>query len=175
MNFDKILENDTNVIDTEILKVTGNLISWKNTILQIINISMISTTDITKQPFPLWSLLLALIGIIAFSLNPFIAILLLAVSVGWIYLWYKKRSESKKHKRLNIVLNSGSVFSLVFEDQEFLDKVISVLTEILSAQKTDSNITFNIKNSTYYEETDNSVNYNIKDNTFNDESAVIKE
>ena len=37
-------------IETEYLKIKGNLISWENTIIQISNIAMISTADLNKTP-----------------------------------------------------------------------------------------------------------------------------
>lgn len=51
MNMKKLMDSKT--IETELLKVRGDLIIWQNTMIQISNIAMISTDDILGKPFPI--------------------------------------------------------------------------------------------------------------------------
>lgn len=150
--------NNKKTIETDILNVRGNLISWKDTFIQISSISMISTTDVDKNSFPILSIVMGLIGLFVMKTSVLIGLLLLAFCGLWIYKWYSDTEHLKKLKKLNIVLNSGGTYTLVFNDKLFLDQVVSILENILSTSDKNSNITFNIK-----------------DNTFEGNSSVIKD
>lgn len=150
--------NNKKTIETDILNVRGNLISWKDTFIQISSISMISTTDVDKNSFPILSIVMGLIGLFVMKTSVLIGLLLLAFCGLWIYKWYSDTERLKKLKKLNIILNSGGTYTLVFNDKLFLDQVISILENILSTSDKNSNITFNIK-----------------DNTFEGNSSVIKD
>lgn len=141
--------NNKKTIETDILNVKGNLISWKDTFIQISSISMISTADVAKTPFPIWSILLGLVGIFLIKASTLFGLLLLIICGIWIYTWYKESERLNKLKKLNIVLNSGGTYTLVFNDKHFLDQVVSILENILSTSDKSSNITFNIKNNTF--------------------------
>ena len=50
-------ESESKIVETDVLKVKGNLISWDNSIIQISNISMLTTTDVEANKFPMYSVL----------------------------------------------------------------------------------------------------------------------
>ena len=104
---------------------------------------------ITTKPFPILSIVLGLAGLCIIESSILIALLLVIVSALWIYGWYKDTERLNKIKKLNIVLNSGGTYTLVFYDKVFLEQVVSILKEILSTSDKNSNITFNIKNNTF--------------------------
>lgn len=147
MDLEKLSSKKT--IETDILNVRGNLISWKDTFVQISNISMISTTDVDKNSFPLLAIVMGLIGLFFIKISILAGLLLLAFSGLWIYKWYNETERLNKLKKLNIVLNSGGTYTLIFNDKHFLNQVVSILENILSTSDKSSNITFNIKNNTF--------------------------
>lgn len=136
---------NSNAIETDFLKVRGNLIIWENTMIQISNISMVSTDNILGEPLPLWAAVVMILGVLCFMVNPVIAVGMIVVSGVVLFSWSKKEQERKQLKMLTFMLNSGNRFSLVFRNQEFLQRVSSVLTELLAEKATNKDITFNIK------------------------------
>ncbi len=117
-------------IETTNLTIKGNLVTWKGTMIQLDNISCISTENMAEKAFPFISLLPLIIGIL---LHEYVVVMLLliAASLAWIYLWGKKNDDLQSMKLLNILLNSGDTFQLVFTDLSFLDKVEKVFETIL--------------------------------------------
>ena len=144
-------------IKTDYLTVKGNLIGWKDTIIQISNISMITAGDLDPRPFPKWSLGLLLLGAMFWKFSSFLGFLLYVAGGAWIYFWYQAVMEDSKKKRMSMQLNSGRVVSIIFYSKEFLDEVIDKLNTILLTPNTSENITINIK-----------------DNLFCDDSSIIK-
>ena len=51
-------------VNTPSLSIVGRLLRWEDTIIQIDNISLISTAEFQQTSFPLWSLVLILIGLL---------------------------------------------------------------------------------------------------------------
>lgn len=161
MNFETNDKQKT--IETDYLNVRGNLISWNNTILQISNISMITTNEFEKKPIPIYPFLLFIVGLLTFQFLASLSIVCIVSASLWGYFYYSNAKKIAELKILSFKLNSGETFGIVFNNQTFLNKVISVLTKILSQEIKSSNITFDIKNN----------NYAFKDNTFNDSSSAV--
>lgn len=136
---------NANTIETDFLKVRGNLIIWENTMIQISNISMISTDNILGEPLPIWAVIMIILGLLSLNVNLLIAIVLLVIGGAVIFLWRKKDQERKQSKMLTFMLNSGNRFSLIFRNGEFLQKVSSVLIELLAEKATNKIITFDIR------------------------------
>lgn len=150
-------ESESKIVETDVLKVKGNLISWDNSIIQISNISMLTTTDVEANKFPMYSILFVLLGLFITKTNIIAGLVSLIIGIAWIYFWRKGSKQAKNSKNLNIVLNSGHIFIFIFHDKKFLEKVISVLSEILVTSEKKAEYIFNIKNS-----------------TFNDNSSLVK-
>lgn len=119
------------VIDTPQLFVKGNIMSWDGTMIQLSNISCISTMPLVQPAFPLTSIGLILIGFIAFKFNVFFALLLLCVGAFWIYSWYVENERRKQNTILNIVMNSGNHLQFIVRDKSFLNKILKVLELII--------------------------------------------
>ena len=64
-------------------------------------------------------------------------------------MWAAWLYDLKKLKRLTIITNSGNVFPIVFENKEFLDKVATILTDIIRDPTHDRSITINVKGCTF--------------------------
>lgn len=119
------------VIDTPRLLVKGNIMCWDGTMIQLSNISCISTTPLMQVAFPLISIGFLLIGLLVFKYSWLMSIILLGIGGFWIYNWYRINEERKKNTILNIVMNSGNCLQFVINNRNFLDKVLKVLEEII--------------------------------------------
>lgn len=150
------LKQNTKTIETDYLNVKGNLVSWQDTIIQISNITMISTS-IDRQPFPWLSIVFLLGGFALVNASPLVGYGLLIIAIVMIALWYKKFQKLKSQKNLHFMLNSGGNFTLVFHDRKFLDEVLEVLTEILTTSSRNEYYTFNIKNNTIQQNCNNKI------------------
>lgn len=127
----RINSKENNIV-TEQLEIQGNLLRWEGTIIQISNISLITTSNLSTPRFPLWSLLLALAGIVAIAEESLLLGLFLIVVTSAIgYLWYSDYQYAKSGKFLNLLLNSGHTYSIVFHDKKFLRKVLGVFSSIM--------------------------------------------
>lgn len=136
-------------IDTPQLVITGNIMLWKDSMLQLSNISSVSAVALQPVPFPGWALLVLLLGLFAFTIQAVIAFVMIVVAVSFIFLWVKNNNDISKQKKLIIRMNSGMVCSFLFNDKEFLDRVFGVLGTIISeAGKEERNIKIDINNST---------------------------
>ena len=58
-------------------------------------------------------------------------------------LWYNAVKDAKSKKHLHLYLNSGNVYSFVFNDQKFLGQVLQLLANIIETGTT-PNTNFNI-------------------------------
>lgn len=139
-------------IETPFLRIRENCLEIQNTMIQLSNISLFSTTDIAPEKFPILSLALILVGIVL--LKPLIIPALIAIVLGgiWIYAWYSSAQKAKELKRLTIITNSGHVFPIVFEDQAFLSKVVVIMTDIIRDPTHARSITINVKECTFSDE-----------------------
>ncbi len=136
-------------IYTPQLAIAGNIMTWKNSAIQLSNISSISTVPFELQAFPVWVLLAFLIGIVLFKVSLIMALLVLAAGIAVVVVWYQKNEELKRQKSLVIQMNSGIIFNFVFRDLYFLDNVFKVLSTIIAEGNTDAkNIKISIQNST---------------------------
>ena len=152
-------------IDTNYLKIYGNCLEFKDTSIQLSNVSLFSTVDIAPSPFPVWSILVILVGVFALQFNALFAILLIAAGGGWIYYWYHQYQKTKELKKLMIATNSGNIFTIVFNDQAFLNQVVQVLNAVLSDPVSHANITVDVKGNAFMD---------VSGNTFHDSASVVQ-
>lgn len=144
-------------IRTESLNIHGNCMEFEgeDTIIQLSNISLVTTGYIEPKAFPLQSLFFLIAGIMVFFLQSRVLALLglFSVITGgiMIYAWYTRNERAAQLKKLMITINSGNTFTIFFQDQEFLKQVIQVLKNIISNPGHLSDVTFNIKDNTFME------------------------
>lgn len=139
-------------IETPFLRIQGNCLEFKNTSIQLSNISLFSTTDITPARFPVFSVVLILAGLACLRALPVPALLAVLAGGVWIYLWYQAVKQAKQSKRLTIVTNSGNAFPIVFNNQEFLTRVVNVLTDIIRNPSNARDVIINIKDCTFMDD-----------------------
>lgn len=129
-------------------QVKGHLLQWENVAIQISNIALVTSSDVQPTQFPIWGLLIAVLGI---ALIPFmlpLGLVLLALSAFTFYVWYRENEKKKQQKFLYIQLNSGKSFALLFQSQEFLNQVLQTFSNIFAdGGRTGNNYYFDLKNS----------------------------
>ncbi|EOS46874.1 hypothetical protein V1226_09480 [Lachnospiraceae bacterium JLR.KK009] len=136
-------------IETPELKVKGNIMSWDGMMIQLSNVSSVSTAPLDQLAFPMLSVLLIFVGIVGLKQELFFGVLLLVLGGAWIYGWYYINNKRKLNTILSIVMNSGSNLQFVISNKSFLDKVLQVLELIIiEGDIGKQNITINIKGNT---------------------------
>lgn len=119
-----------NVIQTDNLNISGHLLRWEDVVIQISNISMISTAELQKVQFPFISVALIFIGLVLIKLNFLLTVIFIGIGGFLIYAWYSESQRTKDFKYLHIHLNSGRAFSILFENPVFLNRVLNIFAEI---------------------------------------------
>jgi len=131
-------------IDTPTLNISDNILYFKDYFLLISNISQVSIAPLKDAPYPRWAIILILLGFAAMSTELIIPGIL-AISIGGLFIYTTYKKNLNKSERLVIELNSGNIFSFVFEDRDFLNDVLEVLMDC--ANRGTSNATIDIQNS----------------------------
>ena len=117
-------------IETEQLLIKGNIMSWEDTMIQLSNVSFISTSPLEPLKFPRIILLTLIASFVMMKFNAGIGVLLLMVCMGWSYFWYDENQSRDSKKVLKIVMNSGYSLCIIFANQSFLQTVLQVLKQI---------------------------------------------
>lgn len=125
------MDKEKSIVTNELV-IEGNILICTDSIVQISNISSISTYSFNKEPFPKLVLLVFLATLYAFNYSMTMAVVLFIVGIGWLLYWNNKNKELEKKRSLNIVMNSGNSLSIVVNDEEFLQKIIKVLGAIIT-------------------------------------------
>lgn len=118
------------VIETPLLFVKGNTMSWRETMILLSNVSCISAEPLAPKIFPKLSIDFLLIGLL-FSLLRSGGFIFLAIGLAWIFIWCITNEKRKEITVLNIVMNSGSNLQFVVNNRDFLEKVLNVLEQII--------------------------------------------
>ncbi len=159
-------------VNTPSFSIVGHLLRWEDTIIQIDNISMISIASFQQAPFPLWSIVLILVGLLLIRYSIFVALLCLAGGGLLIWFWNIDVQKTQNYKYLNIQLNSGRVFSLLFESDMFLKQVLDVFANIFEDDNlAGKNIYIDIKNCRIDDHSN--VNIDASHNTVTSGSRII--
>jgi len=138
-------------IETPELTIKGNIIRWPGMMIQLSNVSSVSTTSLELQPFPVLALILLFIGLISFTTNLLLGIVVMAAGIVWIAMWWSSNEERKTTRNLNLMLNSGLNICIRIKDLKFLERVLGVLEQILinGGIGDKNNISINIQNSRF--------------------------
>lgn len=145
--------NDNREIRTEYLKIHGNCMEFKDIIIQLSNVSLVSINEIAPAKYPQWAFVSIVIGILLLCLqiSAFVLIGTCGILLGGIVIFirYNENEQAKQKSKLVIMTNSGISFSIIFNQQEFLKKVVGVLNEIISNPGHLADVTINIQDNTF--------------------------
>ncbi len=133
-------------IDTPELMIKGNIMSWPGTMIQLSNISCISTSALSEKPFPNMAAGIIILGLLGFKFNAMIAVIVVLIGAAWIYVWSQENKERKTNTRLSIIMNSGNSLQFVISNKKFLDNILKVLEKIIiSGGVGNQQVSINIK------------------------------
>lgn len=136
-------------IETAELLVKGNIMSWDGMMIQLSNVSCISTAAIELMAFPIWSVAIVLGGLLLLTEYLLGGLIVLAVGIAWIYSWYYINQKRKANTILNIVMNSGNNLQFIVGNKNFLNKILQVLEQIIiDGGIGEKNVSINIKDCT---------------------------
>lgn len=119
-------------IETDNLRIQGNIMCWGGKMVQLSNVSYLSTRRIVPEEFPKPTILIGIVSL--FFLKSMIAVtLILWIAVGiWVYSWHKKKVVDEATRCLSIRTNSGDTFYILIMDEMFLNTILNVLEKIIS-------------------------------------------
>lgn len=118
-------------IETDQLLIKGNIMCWEGMMIQLSNVSCISTSTLELLAFPILAALLILGGFFMLSEYLVAAVMCIAGGIVWIFCWYYINSTRKANTILNIVMNSGNNLQFVIGNKVFLNKILQVLELII--------------------------------------------
>ncbi len=125
-----ILDNDNgNEVRTESMIVSKNVLKLPHTTIQLSSISKVNVGKTERKlKFPYAATVTLIISwFIVKYINGFLGIIVMALSIGYIYKVFKNRPGNKTF--LNLLLNSGITYSVFFPDKEFAEKVRGIIEE----------------------------------------------
>ena len=79
-------------------QVKGHLLQWENVAIQISNIALVTSSDVQPTQFPIWGLLIAVLGIVLIPFMLPLGLVLLALSAFTFYVWYRENEKKKQQK-----------------------------------------------------------------------------
>lgn len=118
-------------IETPELLIKGNIISWEGTMIQLSNVSCISTSPLELMEFPKLALLFLLGGLMSFRGSAIVGLVLLLAGGAWIYYWYSINEKRKSDTILNILMNSGNSLCFLVNNKKFLNEILEILKQII--------------------------------------------
>lgn len=135
-------------IETPSLLIKKNIMTWGNTMIQLSNVSYISSVNRNVLSFPVLTLLMILLGFVFIKSITVLALVLLVAAGAWIYFWYQENEKRKAGAVLTIRMNSGHNLYFTFENKLFLNEVVGALEQIIIDGGANSPISINIKDCT---------------------------
>lgn len=84
------------VIETPQLVVKGNIMTWQGTMIQLSNVSCISTRPLTQTVFPVYSIVPLCVGVFLLEDYLMASIIFFGIGAALIYKWYITNRERKK-------------------------------------------------------------------------------
>lgn len=121
-------QSSENEIRTESMIVSKNILKLSHTTIQLSSISKINVGKIeTKVKIPFIAIGIALISLFIIKFNIAIGIITLGLSIWYIYTVFKNVPDDQIF--LNLLLNSGTRYSIFFTDYNFAERVRCVIEE----------------------------------------------
>lgn len=125
------MSNDKKELNLENFKITGDIIKWNGSIIKIGNISYITNDKFELPAFPKLAVGLILLGMVLRYFNTAAFLGSVVAGIVWIFLWFYERENLKNKMLLTLAMNAGTKILIVFQDKDFLNKVLNVLEEVM--------------------------------------------
>ena len=125
-----LLQNEK-CIETEQLNITGNIMTWQGKMVQLSNVSYITTQKLSPVKLPWSALVLIGLGICMFAFKAVVAFVMIVLGGIIFYTWYADNKKRSQSMMLTICMNSGKNLQILFINKDFLNRVLSVLEKII--------------------------------------------
>ena len=118
-----LLQNEK-CIETEQLNITGNIMTWQGTMVQLSNVADITTQKLSPVKLPWSALVLIGLGICMFAFKAVIAFVMIVLGGIIFYAWYADNKKRSQSMMLTICMNSGKNLQILFINKDFLNRVL---------------------------------------------------
>ncbi|MBC2163074.1 hypothetical protein HCB29_08255 [Listeria booriae] len=119
-----IFDGSRNEILTDDLVIKDNLIKFKDSSIQLSNISYL-IAGMNKFRIPMMLILTIIIALIVVRFIPFLGVILLGIAA--LYIWYLYNEYQKSRLYLTFFLNSGQAYHVFFVEESFLNDARQVI------------------------------------------------
>ncbi len=120
-----------NSIKTDQLLIRGNIICWFENMIQLSNVSYISTSQVEALEYPSYLIYVIVVGFLSLYFNKLVGFVVLIIALVLSYLWMLKNDERETKSYLTIATNSGDKFRIIISDRTFLYNILKVLEQII--------------------------------------------
>lgn len=133
-------------IETPELQISNHVITFRDTAIQISNISSVAVCPFPKKAIPSITWALLILGIILLGFNPLLGVLFLAA--GGIIIWKIYSDNQSTGQYIKINMNSGAAFFFTADSTIFVKQVAETIAYCINHpdEKRD-NVVINITNS----------------------------
>lgn len=119
-----IFDGSRNEILTDDLVIKDNLIKFKDSSIQLSNISYL-IAGMNKFRIPMMLILIIIIALIVVRFIPFLGVILLGIAA--LYIWHLYNEYQKSRLYLTFFLNSGQAYHVFFVEESFLNDARQVI------------------------------------------------
>lgn len=142
--------SDTKIIETPFIRVENNCLEFKNTFIQLSNISLFSTEPI-RPSYRLLAVavIMVLMGMsfISFIYTP--SVILIGAGGVCGFIWFSNWKKAVNSCCMTIITNSGMIYPIVFTNKKFLKKVVTVMIDIIKNPGNARTFTVNVNECTF--------------------------
>lgn len=133
-------------IETPELQISKYVITFRDTAIQISNISSVAICSFPKKSIPTITWIFIVLGLLAFTVNPFIGILLVGFGGVIIFKIYQDNQDPGKY--IKIAMNSGIDYFFTSGSTIFLKEVAETIAYCINhPNEHRDNVTINITDS----------------------------
>lgn len=143
-----LLNNKSNdlFIETPELQISKRVITFRNTAIQISNISSVAICSFPKKSIPTITWVLMVLGLLMFTVNPIIGVVLLALGCVIIFKIYQDNQNPGQY--IKIGMNSGTDYFFTSDSTNFLKDVTETIAYCINhPDEHRDNVTINIHDS----------------------------
>lgn len=139
-------KSDDLVIETPELQISKRVITFKNTAIQISNISSVAICSFPQKSIPTITWVLMVLGLLMITVNPLVGILFLVIGAIIIFKIYQHNQNPGQY--IKIAMNSGTDYFFTSDSTIFLRDVTETIAYCINhPDEHRDNVTINIHDS----------------------------
>lgn len=145
MNQQNKKENDL-FIETPELQISKRVITFKDTAIQISNISSVAVCPFPKKAIPSITWAFFIVGLLLITFKPILGVLLIAAGIAVICKIYYDNLSTGQY--IKIEMNSGAAFFFTADSTTFLKQIAETIAYCINHPESNrNNVVINITNS----------------------------